>query len=386
MKTHHRRNRFHFARAVGALIVTGIAVLGLVGCADDVPPPAQTDVATSERQAQAFIEAIKPRRPGRPVIAMLALNRGTETTDFLLPHALLQRADIADVQAIAPQRGRVTLYPALQVEVAQDLAGFDRDHPSGADYVIVPAMIDDNDPAITAWLRQQADKGARIIGVCAGGLVVGQAGLLDGRRFAAHWYYLDTLRERHPTGTYVPHQRYVIDRDVATTTGITASLPTMLALIEAIGGREKAQELATELGITSWTPVHDSSLFKLDVRRASTFLLNKAAFWGHQHWSIDVKDGTDDIALALIADAWSRTWRVTVEAASASGPVKLRSGVVLIAEPAVEDSSRLPLAQDLKPMQQLERTLCEIAERYGALRREWVMMELEYPGAVTDCA
>ena len=386
MKTHHRQNRFRFVRAVGMLIVTGIAVLGLVGCGDDVSPPAQTDVATSERQAQAFIEAIKPRRPGRPVIAMLALNRGTETTDFLLPHALLQRADIADVQAVAPQRGRVTLYPALQVEVAQDLAGFDRDHPSGADYVIVPAMIDDNDPAITAWLRQQADKGARIIGVCAGGLVVGQAGLLDGRRFAAHWYYLDTLRERHSTGTYVPHQRYVIDRDVATTTGITASLPTMLALIEAIGGREKAQELATELGITSWTPVHDSSLFKLDVRRASTFLLNKAAFWGYQQWSVDVKDGTDDIALALIADAWSRTWRVTVEAASASGPVKLRSGVVLIAEPAVEGSPRLPLAQDLKPMQQLERTLCEIADRYGALRREWVMMELEYPGAVTDCA
>jgi transcriptional regulator GlxA family with amidase domain len=384
MKTHHRRNRFRFVRAVSALIVTGMATLVLVGCGDDVPPPpAETDVVTSERQAQAFIEAIKPRRPGRPVIAMVALNRGTETTDFLLPHALLQRADIADVQAVAPQRGRVMLYPTLQVEVPQDLAGFDRNHPSGADYVIVPAMIDDNDPAITAWLRRQADQGARIIGVCAGGLVVGQAGLLDGRRFAAHWYYRDTLRERHPTGTYVPHQRYVIDRDVATTTGITASLPTMLALIEAIGGREKAQALATELGMTSWTPVHDSSLFGLDVRRASTFLLNKAVFWGHQQWSVDVQD---DIALALTADAWSRTGRVTVEAASAAGPVKLRSGVVLIAEPARENSPRLPLAQDLKPMQQLDRTLCEIAERYGDSRREWVMMELEYPGALTDCA
>jgi transcriptional regulator GlxA family with amidase domain len=47
----------------------------------------------------------------------------------------------------------------------------------------------------------------------------------------------------------LPHKRYLIDRDVATTTGITASVPTMLALVEALGGRGKAQALATELGV-----------------------------------------------------------------------------------------------------------------------------------------
>ena len=122
-------------------------------------------------------------------------------------------------------------------------------------------MDDTDDPAVITWLRQQADKGARVIGVCAGALVVGRAGLLDGRRFASHWYYRNTLLERHPTGTYVPNQRYVVDRDVATTTGITASVPTTLALVEAIGGRDKAQGLAAELGVPSWTPAHDSRRF-----------------------------------------------------------------------------------------------------------------------------
>ena len=46
----------------------------------------------------------------------------------------------------------------------------------------------------------------------------------------------------------------------------------------------------------------------------------------------------------------------------------------------------LPLAPALKPVQQLDHTLCEIAERYGAARREWVMMEMEYAGAATVCA
>jgi putative intracellular protease/amidase len=339
---HYKPERFRGFRDVGAvrgavraLIGIIIAALGLLGCGAGVPlPQAEVDAAMSERQEQAFVEALKPRRPGRPVVAVLALNEGTETTDFLLPHALLRRAGVADVQPVAPRRGRVALYPALQVEVAQDLAGFDRSHPSGADYVIVPAMRDDNDPAVIAWLQRQADQGARIIGICAGGLVLGRAGLLDGRRFASHWYYRSTLLERHPGATYVPHQRYVIDRGVATTTGITASVPAILALVEAIGGRQKAQALAAELGVTSWSPAHDSALFSLNASRAWDYLLNKAAFWRHQQWSVDVQDGMDDVALALVADAWSRTGRVSVEAASASGPATLRSGVVLMAQPA----------------------------------------------------
>lgn len=386
MKILHQPERFHNVKAVRALLGAIIVALVLTGCGNDVPlPPAKIDTAASEQQAQAFVEAMKPRRPGKPVIAVLALNEGTETTDFLLPHALLQRAGVANVQAVAPRRGRVELYPALAVEVAQDLAGFDRSHPSGADYVIVPAMREDNDPAVTAWLQQQADKGARIVGICVGGLVVGQAGLLDGRRFTSHWYYRDTLLDRHPGATYVPHQRYVADRGVATSTGVTASMPTILALVEAIGGRGKAQALAAELGVTSWSPAHDSALFGLNARRAWTYLLNKAAFWRHEQWSVDVRDGMDDAALALATDAWSRTGRVSVEASSVSGPVTLRSGMVLMAQPAGKDAPRMPLAGMLKPAQQLDRTLCEIAERFGAARREWVMMELEYPGAANNC-
>ena len=188
-----------------------------------------------------------------------------------------------------------------------------------------------------------------------GSLVLGRAGLFNGCRFASHWYYRKTLLDRTPGVTYVPHQRYVIDRGIATTTGITASVPAMFALAEAIG-------------------------------RATEYLLTKAAFWRHERWSVDVRNDMDDVALALAADAWSRTGRVSVEAASDSGPVRLRSGMVLVAQPAVEDRPRLPLAAALKPAQQLDRTLCEIAERYGASRREWVMMEMKYAGPAADCA
>jgi len=386
METDCKPKWFRSAGLVRALIGAILAASMLAGCGAGVQvPPPETDAALRERQVEEFIEAMKPRRPGKPVIAIVALNEGTEITDFLLTHAVLQRAGVADVQAVAPHRGPVQLYPALQVEVGRDFAEFDRLHPSGADYVIVPAMQVDNNPAVIAWLQRQAAQGARIIGVCAGALVLGRAGLLDGRHFVTHWYSRKTVLERHPDARYVPHRRYVSDRNVATTTGITASLPAMLALVEAIGGHDKAQAVAAQLGVNSWTPAHDSSLFGLNASRASTYLLNKAAFWRDQQWEVDVHNGMDDIALALATDAWSRTGHVRVEAVSASGPVKLRSGLVLAAHPAEEEKPRLPLAAALKPVQQLDRTLCEIGERYGHALREWVMIELEYPAPALDC-
>jgi putative intracellular protease/amidase len=357
-----------------------IGLLALGGCGSDIQVPAiRPDPVAVAKQEQAFVEAMKPRRSGKPVIAVLAFNESTETTDFLLSHAVLQRSGVAEVHAVAPRRGRVALYPALQVEVAQDLAGFDQTHPSGADYVIVPALDDADDPAITRWLQQQASKGARIVGVCAGALILGRAGLLEARRFVTHWYFRKEVLQRHPTAIYVAHNRYVVDRNVATTTGITASIPAMLALVEAIGGRTRAQELAAELGVSSWTLAHDSAAFGLGAERAARYLLAKAAFWRNTQWQVDARESMDDIALALAADAWSRTGYVRV-IATGSGPVSLKSGLRLLPERAEAVPGRLTLATGMKPTQQLDLTLCEITARFGPARSEWVMMELEYPG------
>lgn len=385
-------------RAV-AVMVMALWTVALAACSGGaaLPPPAPEDAASRQREQQAFVEAMRPpprdlavdpggataehaaARPGRPVIAVLAANEGTEMTDLMLPYALLRRADVAEVEVVAPTRGPIRLYPALQVEATQDFAGFARAHPRGADYVIVPAMARDDDPVLVDWLREQARNGARVIGVCVGVRMLGRAGLLDGRRYTGHWYDRETLQRRHPTGTHVPHRRYLADRGVATTTGITASVPAMLALVEAIGGRARAKALAAELGTDTWTPAHDTSRFELTAARRWHYVLEKIAFWRDESWRAEVQDGSDDVALALVADAWSRTGRVEV-VASAAGPVRLASGLVLDARPAPPGLPALPLQPGQAPLHQLDRTLCEIGARFGSERRDWVMQEMEYAG------
>jgi transcriptional regulator GlxA family with amidase domain len=61
--------------------------------------------------------------------------------------------------------------------------------------------------------------------VCAGAKVVGAAGLLDGKQATTHWYYRDQLLDRTPSIRYVADRRFVVDQGVATTTGISASMP-----------------------------------------------------------------------------------------------------------------------------------------------------------------
>jgi transcriptional regulator GlxA family with amidase domain len=184
--------------------------------ADTEAPP------IGKQEADALLAGLKPAKRQRPLIAVIGINDATETTDYLMPYGVLRRSDVADVMLLATHRGPVKLYPVFTVEPDATIAEFDAQHPDGADYVIVPAMSRDDDAAALAWIRGQAAKGATIVGVCAGAMVVAEAGLLDGRRGTTHWYYVKDLRKKHPRMQYVADRRMVVDRGVATTTG---SLP-----------------------------------------------------------------------------------------------------------------------------------------------------------------
>ena len=234
----------------------GVVALGALGFVDwifslpDAPivePPPQV----SQQEYAATLAALKPPKRQRPLIAIVGANEGTETTDYLMPYGLLKRADVADVFALSTKPGPVSLYPVFKVDPQATIADFDAQHPDGADYVIVPAMQRTTILVLT-WIKAQREKGATIIGVCAGALVVANAGLLDGRRATTHWYFLDDLLEQHPSIQYVANRQLVVDRGVATTTGIIASMPLSLALIEAIAGRDQAAAVAEGIRHQRW--------------------------------------------------------------------------------------------------------------------------------------
>ena len=68
----------------------------------------------------------------------------------------------------------------------------------------------------------------------------------------------------------------MVDKGVATTTGITASMPMSLTLIEAIAGRDKAEAIARDIGLTHWDARHDSDAFQFTRPFALTAIGNTA--------------------------------------------------------------------------------------------------------------
>jgi transcriptional regulator GlxA family with amidase domain len=366
-----------------ALGILGLFLAGGVAWLWSLPPAAPSDGAPpiAEEERAATLAALKPPKRRRPLIAIIGINDATETTDYLMPYGILRRADVADVVALATDRGPVTLFPALKVAPDMTVAEFNERHPDGADYVIVPAMSRDDDAAALHWIRSQAAKGALVIGVCAGAKVVAAAGLLDGKRATTHWYYLDELRGEHPSINYAADRRLVVDQGVATTTGITASMPAMLMLIEAIAGREKAEAVASDLGLAAWDARHDSDAFRFTRSFALTAIGNTAAIWNWEKLGIELAPGADEVALALVADAWSRTFRSRALTYAPSGAaVQSRNGLRIIPDrvetnwPAGERVS----SGDQPPAKALDLALHQIAQRYGARTVEFVAAQLEY--------
>ena len=280
----NKRHKLWIGAGVAVVVVAvALQVLSRPPEPSNVAPP-----AIGEDEIAATLAALKPPKRARPVVAMIGINDATEVTDYLMPAGILRRADVADVLMVATGPGRVKLYPALTVEPDITVADFDARHADGADYVIVPAMEPYNDPAALQWIKSQAAKGATVIGVCIGVKVVAAAGLLDNKRGTAHWYALKDLREQHPSMQYVPNRRMVADQGVVTTTGITASMPMTLTLIEAIAGREKAEAVARDLGLDHWDARHASDQFKFTRPFALTVMGNVVAIWNREKLGLEV--------------------------------------------------------------------------------------------------
>jgi putative intracellular protease/amidase len=368
-------------------VLGAVALPIVIGAAWIFSLPATPSVAAPPAIAQdehdATIAALKPPKRRRPLIAIIGINDATETTDYLMPYGILKRADVADVVTLATRPGPVTLFPALKVEPQATIAEFDARHPDGADYVIVPAMSRDDDPEALQWIRSQSGKGAIVVGVCAGAKVVGDAGLLHGKRATTHWYSVKELRGKHPTMRYVEDRRFVVDNGVATTTGISASMPISLTLIEAIAGRDKARAVGRDIGLPDWDARHESDEFRFTRPFALTAIRNTAAFWDHEQLGIELKDGVDEVSLALVADAWSRTYRSrAVTFAGTAGARQTRNGVRILPDEVAANwpaERLLPEIGNTKPADALDSALGAIAARYGARTTDFVAMQLEYP-------
>ena len=100
---------------------------------------------------------------------------------------------------------------------------------------------------------------------------------------------------------------------------------------EAYPSRDKAEAIARDIGLADWDARHESDEFKFTRPFALTAIGNTAAFWNREQLGIELRPGVDEVSLALVADAWSRTYRSrAVTFARTAGALQSRNGIRIL--------------------------------------------------------
>ncbi len=149
-----------------------------------------------------------------------------------------------DFAVVSADPGPVRTEAGFTIETPHRL-----DRTTTSDLIVVPAAGEDGpfDPRILKALTDAVARGARVMSICTGAYVLGEAGLLDGRRCTTHWAHVDDLERRFPKAQVACDALYVEDGPVLTSAGTAAGLDLVLHVTRQAHGAEVANAIARRM-------------------------------------------------------------------------------------------------------------------------------------------
>jgi transcriptional regulator GlxA family with amidase domain len=147
---------------------------------------------------------------------------------------------------VAESLGAVTATGGMQVLPHHSLA----DCPH-LDIVLVPGgwgfRHHLKNAVLLDWLRDRAAKADTLTAVCTGAMLLGSAGLLDGRNATTHWKFLDGMRDSFPAIKVKYDKHFVKDGSVFTSAGISAGIDMSLKVVAHYFGESVARATARHM-------------------------------------------------------------------------------------------------------------------------------------------
>ncbi len=145
-----------------------------------------------------------------------------------------------EVVLVAETTEPVVATGGLRVLPDHDLAGCPK-----LDVLVVPggwgtrSLV--NHQEVVGWIRGRSVEVELLTSVCTGSFVLGQAGLLDGRRATTHWMSLDRMRDTFPSIEVIRDQHVVEDGSTITSAGIAAGIDMALRVVARYHGEAVAR-------------------------------------------------------------------------------------------------------------------------------------------------
>ncbi len=158
------------------------------------------------------------------------------------------------------------------------------------------------DAALSAWLKKMAAEVRRLGAVCAGALLLAEAGLLNGRRATAHWKFGRELAMRYPDVRVEHDPLWVKDGNIYTSAGLSAGIDLALAWVEEDCGAALAHEAARELVLFLRRPGGQPQVsISLASQASEMASIRELQIWIAEHLDarLSVEDLADRMAMSV---------------------------------------------------------------------------------------
>ncbi len=119
------------------------------------------------------------------------------------------------------------------------------------DIIVVPGgwgvREEIKNPVLLDWLRSRSEEVETLTSVCTGSMLLGFAGLLNGRHATTHWRSLEWMRESLPAVTVEYDKHFVEDGRILTSAGISAGIDMALKVVARYYGEAVARATAKHM-------------------------------------------------------------------------------------------------------------------------------------------
>ncbi len=194
--------------------------------------------------------------------------------------------------------------------------------PAG-DIIFVPSLwrnpqrIIRNNPGVTHWLQQAAERGATIAGVGTGCCFLAEAGLLDGKPATTHWYYFDEFAQHYPKVKLKRDYFITQAGEIYCAASVNSLADLTVHFIQKLYSLPIAHHVERHFSHEIRRSYESLRYFEGNIDKHSDETVLQAQLWMQDHFSEEVKVSL----LAELFDMSTRTFNRRFKAATGKTPL-----------------------------------------------------------------
>jgi transcriptional regulator GlxA family with amidase domain len=250
--------------------------------------------------------------PSKKIAVVLSGPRGVEIGDAMEAFEVLARSDVYNVYTVAPERKPLSLNPGPTLGASGidfiphfSFADYDAQIGRAPDLIAIPyfdpAYSPEGDVETLDWIRSHFGATTTILGICSGNIILADTGLVAGRNATTNTGTFDRVQSASPTTNWLHNLRYVDDGNIVTASNLTSGIAGALHVVDREAGRDKALDVARQIGYTHTEVLDDARFDPTD--EGLTLRFSDAALSGPtERLGIVMYDGMTELGLSGIVD------------------------------------------------------------------------------------